>query len=343
MKQKIIGIELEKVDRDRLITIKMSDEMKEYFKVGQKPDWQKFMEYCLGSEKNYNIAYKSITRAMEIALPEYVLEDSNKYSSDELDYNRSHYYSQMRISYLFAVEAFCSIINQNPHIKSSRKILQELTIKFLKCLKFVKGHGLMYFDLDEISRHCLYAGFLSLSRTFSNSSPLQNLSTINNTLNDIDSKEIENELYYKEDENYISIQKKFFQKEQRYYKEKIFLSENSLPKKEATKSLNSRKVTIPQYALYYIYLQESGDFGYFENHPEGKLKAIEELIQKEGINTSTKYFQKVYNSLIHYKTNRVARNQVANIKFVANTMLKDLPKAQNIALSELKEAKTKHK
>lgn len=346
MRQKIIGFELEKVDRERLVSIKMPKEMKEYFKIGQKPDWQKFLEYCLASEKNYQKAEKAVKKAMKEALPENVSEGC-KYckedSDNELDKNCSHYYSQMNISYLFAVDAFCNIINQNPHIKSSRKILQELTVKFYNCLKFVKGQGIMYFDLDEISRHCLYAGFLSLSRTFSNSPPLQNLSTINNTLNDLESKEVENELYEKEDENYISIQKKFFQKEQRYYKEKIYLSEKSLPNKEAPKNLKSGGASIPQYALYYIYLQESGDFGYFENHPNGKLKAIEELIEKEGINTTTKYFQKVYNNLTHYKTNRVAKKQVANIYFVANTMLKDLPKAQKIALAELKDAKTKHK
>lgn len=150
-------------------------------------------------------------------------------------------------------------------------------------------------------------------------------------------------MYNKEDENYISIQKKFFQKEQRYYKEKIYLSEKSLPQSGLKKVTTNKGATVAQYALYYIYLQESGDFDYFENHPEGKLKAIEELLQNEKINTSMKYFQKMYNKLSHYKTNRVAKNQVANIAFVANTMLKDLPKAQKIALKELKEAKTKHK
>lgn len=346
MKRKTIGFELEKVPQERMVTIKMPDEMKEFFGVGQKPEWQKTMEFCLGSESNYIKAYNATLKAMKNSLPKEIAKDClDCHETCGGDYNKicSQYFSQMELTYQFAVQAFCDIINENPHLRSSRSILQRLAVKFYQCLKFLPNEGLMYFDLEEISRHCLYSGFLSLSRKFYSSPPLQNLTIINQTLNDLESKEIENELYNKEDGNYISIQKKFFQKEQRYYKEKIYLSEKSLPQSGLKKVTTNKGATVAQYALYYIYLQESGDFDYFENHPEGKLKAIEELLENEKINTSVKYFQRMYNKLSHYKTNRVAKNQVANIAFVANTMLKDLSKAQKIALKELKEAKTKRK
>lgn len=346
MKRKTIGFELEKVPRERMVTVKLPDEIKELLGVGQKPDWQKTMEFCLGSEDNYIKAYNATLKAMKNSLPEEAAKDClNCGENCGGDYSKdcSHYFSQMELTYQYAVNAYCGIVNENPHLRSSRSILQKLTVKFYQCLKFLPNEGLMYFDLEEISRHCLYSGFLSLSRKFYSSPPLQNLTIINQTLNDLESKEIENELYNKEDGNYISIQKKFFQKEQRYYKEKIYLSEKSLPQNDLKRVTTNKGATVAQYALYYIYLQESGDFDYFENHPEGKLKAIEELLKNEKINTSVKYFQKMYNKLSHYKTNRVAKNQVANIAFAANTMLKDLPKAQKIALKELKEAKTKHK
>ncbi len=117
------------------------------------------------------------------------------------------------------------------------------------------------------------------------------------------------------------------------------LANNQTQKEEKPK--DTKKPTIVNYALYYIYLQKSGDAEHFENHPKGKLKAIEELIENGEIKTTTNYFQKIYNELHHHDTNRIARNQVSNIEYTANNMLTDYPKAQKIALTELKIAQVK--
>ena len=61
--------------------------------------------------------------------------------------------------------------------------------------------------------------------------------------------------------------------------------------------------------------------------------------ENDKIDTTVKYFQKVYNELVHYRTNRVAYKHIANISFVANTMLSNYPKAQKIALEELSTSK----
>ena len=200
----------------------------------------------------------------------------------------------------------------------------------------------MYFELDKMCRYTLSSGFLTLSQMFAKSDTLKSYQIINNTLNDIHEKEVQNKVLQNEDEDYLDLQKEFFEGKLRYYREKIYIEE-----KEKPKSLNKKKevklTSIPQYALYYYYLQQSGDFGYFENHPNGKISAIAELIEKEDLKTTTKYFQKVYNKIAHYTTNRIAKNQVANIDFVANTMLNGFPNAKKIALKELKEARTKQR
>ncbi|MCB0536041.1 MAG: hypothetical protein KDE33_00800 [Bacteroidetes bacterium] len=106
---------------------------------------------------------------------------------------------------------------------------------------------------------------------------------------------------------------------------------------------NKKKISISQYALYVYYLQRSGEITWFENHPEGKLKAIKELLINEGIDTTPKYFQIKYNLINNYNTNRIAKNQIPNISYVIENLLSDYPRAKEIAIKELEEAHSKSK
>ena len=129
--------------------------------------------------------------------------------------------------------------------------------------------------------------------------------------------------------------------------EKEFISDIKpyLPKeKEQAKNIGEiKKPSKTQLILHYIYLQKAKIIPYFENHPVGKIEAIEELIKKDGIDTTKNYFQKVYNKFTHHPSNRIARNQVKNIQFVIDHLLKDHPKAIEIAKEELKQALTKNR
>lgn len=115
------------------------------------------------------------------------------------------------------------------------------------------------------------------------------------------------------------------------------INKGKKPKKEKTKT------TIRQYALFYYYIQTSKEFPLFDNHPGGKVKGIEELVKNEGFTNSFKYFQTSYNFISNHKTNRIALNQVSNISYVIDNMLIEFPKAKQLALLELKEAKTKNR
>src|SRR5690606_2407113 len=92
------------------------------------------------------------------------------------------------------------------------------------------------------------------------------------------------------------------------------------------------KISIPARAMYYYYLQAAKYMENFENHAEGKVKAIKELIEKDKIETSSKNFQLEYNKIANHKINRIAKNKAKTILFVANELLINYPTAQKIAL-----------
>lgn len=340
-----IGFEINLNEGERIVEIPTSPELKEYFKKQNEKNHTYYLKEFIGGEENYEIAYNAVTEAMKKALPSDINENCRfcKGEGKEIgDKACQKYYFQMDLTYMISASEFINLVFRNRFIYNDKPKLQKLTVKFFDCLHFVKNEGKMFFDLEQMCRYALNSGFLTLSQMFSNSEKLNAYKVINRTLNELNDEELQNKVLEKEDENYLDLQKEFFENKLRYYKEEIFIEERDkqIKKKQSNRT---KETTVPQYALYYFYLQESGSFGYFENHPEGKVKAITQLIKEERLKTTTKYFQKVYNKIAHYKSNRVAKNQVSNISFVANTMLKDFPKAKRIALSELKEAKTKNK
>ncbi|MCD2259585.1 hypothetical protein [Psychroserpens luteolus] len=346
MTRKEIGFEINMKEDEKITFIEFSPEQKEYQRKLNEKNHRYYLTEFLGSEKNYKIAYRAFEQAMDKSLPN-DRKSKCKYCLGETTDKGfklcQKYIMQMQLTYVIASNEFISIVFQNRFIYNDKENLQKLTVNFFNCLKFIENEGKMYFDLDLISRYALNAGFLSLSQMFSRSETLTAYKIINESLDSLTEQGLQNKVLEKVDENYLELQTEFFESKLRYYKEKIFIEDRKNKLKSIKISNTENKVSIPQYALYYYYLQQSGDFGYFENHPEGKVKAIAELIRKESINTTTKYFQKEYNFIAHHRTNRVAKNKVSHIDFVANTMLKDFSKAKSIALLELKEAKTKNR
>ena len=142
-------------------------------------------------------------------------------------------------------------------------------------------------------------------------------------------------------QEYIKILKTWIKGEKEFVSDiKPFLPKETEQKKKEEETI---KPTKTQVILYYIYLQKAKIIPYFENHPIGKIEAIEELIKKDGIDTTKNYFQKVYNKFTNHPSNRIARNQVNNIQFVIDHLLNDHPKAMEIAKEELNQAITKNR
>jgi hypothetical protein len=112
------------------------------------------------------------------------------------------------------------------------------------------------------------------------------------------------------------------------------------PEKVKANKRQQGKNTISQaiYALYFYYLQQTGYIPHFDNHKEGKLKAIEEVAKK--IDKSAKKFQLEFNKIDYSKKNRIDSSQVNNMKRVIK-MLNDYPKAKALAEDELRLAELK--
>ncbi len=180
---------------------------------------------------------------MEEALPECLKSKCaycNGQSEEDGDKACSKYYYQMQFTFYIAANEFVSLILNHPHIYNNKKILLNVTQEFYRSFRLVKGKGVMYFDLENICRCILKAGFESLSLIFQKSQALQNLKIINDSIDDIEQRKLDNEIFNKEDEDYLDLQQKFFENKQRYYKEKLLLEEKGLLPERST----SKKVFI---------------------------------------------------------------------------------------------------
>lgn len=96
-------------------------------------------------------------------------------------------------------------------------------------------------------------------------------------------------------------------------------------------TLSNPKPTTRQYALYYYYLQESGEYPQF---PSGqKLAKCQEISKRHGI--SAKNFQMDYNSIFDRKNGYSERSRIPNDTKAVIKMLSDHPKAQDKARLDL--------
>lgn len=340
---KKLALRFEDIDHVKRIPIKLSQETIDHLdKQKGKPASEYLKEY-LNDNKLYNSFSKKYIDFVNKTLPKRLQESClycNGDSNDTRDKKCNSYHDEAQMNFFFASHEFVTVVEHNKHLIQDKVIRKKLTLQFYECFAF--NNGRVIFDLEKMAILCLKAGFLSLSKVFANNTALQNLSIINHAIDELNDQELDADMLNREKSIYLEFQKTFFKNKYEHYQRSHFIEkqEQVLPIKSKDKS---KSTTIPQYALYYYYLQESGDIEYFENHPKGKVTAIAELIKTEHLNTTKKYFQKVYNKFAHYRTNRVAKRQMANIDYVANTMLKNYPKAQEIARLELQEAKTKNR
>lgn len=350
MKQQI-GFEINIPEGSRIVRIPVSKDLQKYFKeeLFAGKSHINYLKEFLVTKKSFNMINAQYLKFMEEALPQNVKTEClycQGKSDDEGDKACQKYYLQMQVTFVAAANEFVRLILAHKFIYENKKALYNVTINFFQSLVFIKGQGKMYFNLDAICRHILNAGFISLSEMFAKSEPLNNLKIINDSISNLEYRKLENELYNKEDEDYLDLQHKFFENKQRYYKEQLFLQEREPkePHENIKQNKNDiKKTSIPAYALYYFYLQEAKDFPNFDNHPQGKVKAIEELIEKDKIETSSKNFQLEYNKIANHKSNRIAKNKAKTILFVANELLKNYPNAQKIALEEYELATNKNR
>lgn len=221
--KKLLGFELNEEDYENMVLIKPDFDIKKLFPEKSHLDYLK--EFLL-TKKNYQTAIDAVNDCQEKSLPDNIKENCKwckGESEDELDKKCHRYYTQMNMTFTLASSEFIRIVLRHKHIYDNKKHLLQLTINFFNCLNFIKGKGLMYFDLDKMRRFVLSAGFLSLSEVFAKSNALTSLTIINNTLDSLKEEEVQNEVLQREDHNYLDLQIKFFEGKKGVYNTKVFI------------------------------------------------------------------------------------------------------------------------
>jgi len=108
------------------------------------------------------------------------------------------------------------------------------------------------------------------------------------------------------------------------------ISKESKPNEHTSKETLTQK----ELALYYVYLHDSKCEPYFRDHPNGTVKALQEVAKKH--NVSYKNFQLQYNKVVNPNT-RICNKNIKNIRNVI-MHLRDKPNALKLAQDELKKA-----
>lgn len=338
------GFSIKWEEGDKITSMPITADAMEYLNgiFGKSPE-EYIKEYINDSEL-YNKVKKAYDEAEKKAIPKDLdckFCKGESINSDDKACNR--YYFQMGITYSLASTEFVNIVERNKHLYNDKKFLRKLTAGFISCFYFYEGKGVVWFDLPKLQNICLSQGFLSISETLRQSDIFQTLVKLNDTLDSINTSLVCDQLKGTYDPNMLIVQKKFFEDKMTYFERKlkiIQIQKENNKKVRNKESIEDQKPSVPEYALYYYYMQKAKDLPHFENHIHGKLGAIEELIENGEIETSAKYFQIEYNKIANYRTNRIAINKIKSIEYVIDKMLIDYPNAKKLAIEELELAKS---
>ena len=303
MKGKQLGIRLENIDTLKTKTIKPTKELAEYFKKqAGKPPYEYIKEY-LNDNKLFNSISEKYISYVNKTLPKEVKASCqwcNGNSKDKDDKKCNNYHSEAQMNFFFASYEFVSLVERNKHLIKGNELKKRLTLQFYECFLF--SNGRVIFDLEKMAMYCLNAGFLTLSKIFANNSALQNLSIINNTIDELNTEELNAEMFNKEKSIYLELQKRFFEDKYNHFQRKQFIDSES-------KKLNENSECEPQQDSQFSVLEWATIFYYADETnllPENRfLKSrIEKFIEFHKIPTTFKSFKSKY----HTAKNRINKN-----------------------------------
>lgn len=335
-----IGFKINLPPNGKLASIKLPDEVLKQLGLNKdrKTEYDYLKEF-LGSEALFNDFNQQVAELKTKSLPENLECDfcSGKSTLAE-DKACTKYYLQMEFTLFVATTEFVRIVLNHKHIfKDDTNAYQRLAKHFINSLRFVKGEGFLWLDLAELIKLILSEGFITLSNEFGSSDKLRSLQIINNTLDDLNSKELYNELNNRTDGDLIPIQKKFFMNKQAYLKENLQLEELQFTKRKPQhKHTTDPRPDRTDIAFFAYYMGETGNNITNERFPS--LKAWNEIGKKYGRNA--KNIQLKYNEICN-RNNRITKQNSDSIQYVIDNMLSDYPNAKSLALDELKLAKLK--
>lgn len=332
MDRKNIAYKLIIPENTSLGSVKISSEAFEKIKKQFGKTADEYIKEFLNDDKLYNEFQIEFDKCVELSLP--LNLDCEYCKSGDLKQGEkacAKYVLQMNFTYINVATEFVRIVLENRHVFTDSKYLRRLTAHFFSCLKFIKGEGVLSFDLDKLTRLILNEGFSAINEFFINSNTLLNLKITNETLDKLESKSIELELFNKEDYQLIGIQKNFFEAKKGYLQTSLLIEKEE---KEISKSIpkktNESRPTSTDLAFFVHYLSETKYEVSTEVFPSEK--AWKEIGQKYSKNW--KNIQLKFNS-ISKKEKRINKNNGRIISYIIENLLPEFPLAQKLAEDEL--------
>ncbi|WP_073176430.1 hypothetical protein [Flagellimonas flava] len=335
-----MGFEILMEDEDSIVRIPMDQKSKEEFRKRNANLVQPevFLKKFLRTEENYKKVCDTLEKAAEDSIPEAVKKKClwcQGLSSSEEDKGCEKYKLQMLITFKLVAVEFVDVVRGNRHILSNDEVVFELTKEFYKSIFFLKGKGLMGFDMRRLMHKTLKMGFLSLNDMFLKTKHLsKSLRVINSTLHALDNEGLQYKLNGEEIPEHITLQQDFFTSKQSFYKEEQRL--NRLEKLEKVirnnSNSNGNRPNRTDIAYFCFYTSESKELITENSFPSKKAwKEIGAQYSKDDTN-----IQKAYNRIANNKGERLKNSKADNINFVLKEMLENYPKAKKLALEELK-------
>lgn len=252
---KKMGIRFKDIDNQKTAVLKLAPETAK--KLFPKNNQKKVNDYIIDylGEKLFDEIQEEWDKCFNKSLPKGFKESciwcTSKIKKEE-DKKCASYNAECSINYFFAATEFVRTVENNKELIKGYQLKRELTVKFFECFTFQGGR--VTFDLEKMTFSCLRAGFYTLSNILSENKPLQSLSMINESIDNLNTEKLRFDMLENETPIHIDPQLKFFKNKQIYFKEKHFIE------KEKSLVLDS-EVTITKKDRLNSYLN---DYGFFE-------------------------------------------------------------------------------
>lgn len=300
---KKLGIRIENIENTKTKFVQLPKETMDKLNKQSGKTPHDYIKRYLNNKKLHDKIWNQYTEYVNKTLPKDVKQSCQYCNGDSKnveDKKCSIYYSEAQINYFFASHEFVSIVEKNKNLIKGNELKRKLTIQFHECFLFQDGR--VFFDLEKMAMYCLKAGFFTLSKIFANNSALQNLSIINNTIDELNTEELNAEMFNKEKSIYLEPQKRFFEDKYNHFQRKQFIDSES-------KKLNENSECEPQQDSQFSVLEWATIFYYADETkllPENRfLKSrIEKFIEFHKIPTTFKSFKSKY----HTTKNRINKN-----------------------------------
>lgn len=330
-----IGVEIELKENGKLKAVPLSKEAGEKLKkmFGKSP--QEYLEEYIDDKEAYSKFDEDYKRLKTECLPENLdCAFCKELSTLDEDKACGKYYLQMDITFHLCADYFVYIVKKNSQIFTDKKSLKILAGHFLKNFHFLKGRGVLWFDSFNFQRNMLEEGFIELSMKFNNMPINDAIRTINDTKEVIEIRQTLDKLYERADPNFLALQRRFFKTKLNHYltKQKIQEIEKNSVENCKVNNENSTETTRLHIALFAYYTHKGG----YKLYPELSFPSVkfwEKIASDYG--RHFKQIQLHYNK-INKTENRLSFDKEKAIRYVAEEMLNEYPKAKALAFDELK-------